>query len=222
MIFWPLRSMQAAGIEDVLVVVGGKSTSDILKLLGDGHRLGLRLLYAFQETEGGIADALHLAEPFAAGQDICVVLGDNVLEDQLTPYRKRFEQQGKGARVLLKAVTDPENYGCPKFVWSNPEHTRARIVEIAEKPARDTGYEPLAVIGVYFYDKTVFTRIRELTPSARGELEITDLNNNYAREGVLGFSLLQGWWGDAGASFESLEKVSRWLRMTAKGAEAAK
>jgi len=223
MIFWPLEKFAEAGIKDVLVVVGGKSTFDILKLLGNGHRWGLRLLYAFQEIEGGIADALRLAEPFAEGENLCVILGDNILEDSLVSYRKGFESRGgNSAMVLLKKVPDPENYGCPRMASSGSGTTDWHIVDIVEKPTPRHGCEPFAVIGVYFYDATAFDRIRKLKPSVRGELEVTDLNNDYARSNRLSHAFVSGWWGDAGASIETLEAVSNKLRSMKKVEEAVK
>lgn len=204
MIFYPLQLLADAGIDEVLLVVGGKSTAEFLQLLRDGKRFGLKTLYyAYQEGEGGIADALRLAEPFANGESICVVLGDNViLGDSLRPYLEHYED--RGAMVLLKDVPDPQNYGCPIM---DPSGTV--IKRIVEKPkAQELGLLSKAVIGVYFYDTSVFDRIDLCEKSARGELEITDVNNSYAKIGWLDFADLKGWWGDAGASFEALVRVS--------------
>ena len=202
MIYYPLEMLSQAGIEDVLLVIGGKSTAEFPKLLKNGRQFGLRsLYYAYQDGEGGIADALSLAEPFAGDGGLCVVLGDNYLEDPLGGYIERFRQVGSGALVLLKSMPDPQNYGVPEF------DGYGRIERIVEKPCNPcTGQ---AVIGIYFYDSTVFSRIRSCSRSKRGELEITDVNNLYAQEGKLRYAHVKGYWGDAGASFEALAEVSR-------------
>jgi glucose-1-phosphate thymidylyltransferase len=208
MVFYPLELLAEAGIVDVLMVVGGQSTGDFLKLLKDGKRFGLRSLYfVYQEGEGGIAHALSLAEPFVGNDSCCVVLGDNVMGESLAPYCKAFLNAARakvanrpGARVLLSKVPDPQNYGIPQFLGGKIKY----ITEKPQKPDCD-----LAVIGVYFYDCTVFEKIKTLKPSERKELEITDVNNLYAVEGTLQFSQLKSWWGDAGASVEALYKVSQ-------------
>ena len=198
MIFYPLQTLVAAGIRDILIVTGSASVGDFSRLLRNGEDFGLqRLNYAGQEGEGGIADALRLAEEFAGRERICVMLGDNIIEGEIGVARENFERQG-GAKILLKEVPDPERFGVPVF-------ENGRIVRIEEKPKHpQSGY---AVVGIYFYDRTVFDRIRQLKPSGRGEYEITDVNNSYLAEGRLHYELLEGWWTDAG-TFESLRHAS--------------
>lgn len=195
MIFYPLQTLADAGIRDILLVTGGHSAGDFLRLLGNGKDFNLRhLSYAYQEGEGGIADALRLAEHFADGHSICVALGDNILEMNITDGCREFEQTGHGAHIFLKEVPHPERFGVPVFDGD-------QIVRIEEKPKQPKSN--FAVTGFYIYDTTVFEKIRTLRPSGRGELEITDLNNHYLAEGSLGHSVLDGWWTDAG-TFESL------------------
>ncbi len=203
MIYYPLQTLVEAGIRDILIVTGGSSAGDFLRLLRNGKDFGLeQVSFAYQEGEGGIADALRLAECFAQGQSICVILGDNIIEAGIEKARKRFEAQKSGAMILLKEVPDPERFGVPVF-----DHDR--LVRIEEKPAASGS--PYAVIGAYFYDATVFDRIRTLQPSGRGELEITDVNNSYLRDGQLTCEILDGWWTDAG-TFESLWHASNLVR----------
>jgi glucose-1-phosphate thymidylyltransferase len=195
MIFYPLQTLADAGIRDILLVTGGHSAGDFLRLLGNGKDFNLRhLSYAYQEGEGGIADALRLAEHFADGHSICVALGDNILEMNVTQGCQEFERIGHGAHIFLKEVPHPERFGVPVFEGE-------RIVRIEEKPKQPKSN--FAVTGFYIYDTTVFEKIRTLRPSGRGELEITDLNNHYLAEGSLRHSVLDGWWTDAG-TFESL------------------
>ena len=202
MIFYPLETLVAAGIRDILIVTGSASVGDFQRLLGNGEDFGLdRLSFAGQQGEGGIADALRLAEEFAAGERICVVLGDNIIEGEIREARQCFEHQD-GAKVLLKEVPDPERFGVPVF-------EDGRIVRIEEKPKQPKSN--YAVIGIYFYDGTVFDRIRRQKPSARGEYEITDVNNSYLAEGKLLHEFLEGWWSDAG-TFESLWHASSLVR----------
>jgi glucose-1-phosphate thymidylyltransferase len=203
MIYYPLQTLVDAGIRDILIVTGGSSAGDFLRLLRNGKDFGLQQVsFAYQEGEGGIADALRLAECFAEGQKICVILGDNIIEAGIEKARKSFEAQECGAMILLKEVPDPERFGVPVF-----DHDR--LVRIEEKPA--TPGSPYAVIGAYFYDGTVFDRIRTLQPSGRGELEITDVNNSYLREGQLRCEILDGWWTDAG-TFDSLWRACNLVR----------
>ncbi len=203
MIFYPLQTLVDAGIRDILIVTGGQNAGDFLRLLQNGKEFGLQQLsFAYQEGEGGIADALRLAEPWAKGDKICVVLGDNIIESDICEAAKNFEQQDTGAMVMLKDVPDPERFGVPVF-------ENGRIVRIEEKPKKPLS--SYAVIGIYFYDGTVFDRIRGLKPSGRGEYEITDINNSYLAEGTLRHTLLEGWWTDAG-TFESLWHASNMLR----------
>jgi glucose-1-phosphate thymidylyltransferase len=199
MVYYPIRTLVDAGINDILVVTGGYSAGDFLKLLRNGSEFGLRHLnYAYQEGEGGIADALSLAEDFADGQPICVILGDNILENSIAAYVKKFRHQGSGAKILLSKVHDPQRFGVPVFDGD-------KIVRIEEKPAEPQS--PYAVIGVYMYDNRVFNIIKTLVPSGRGELEITDVNNAYIEAGDISSDVIDGWWTDAG-TFESLLRAS--------------
>jgi len=195
MIYYPLRTLVDAGITQILIVTGGRNAGDFLRLLANGKEFGLkRLNYAYQEGEGGIADALRLAEDFAEGERICVLLGDNILQGSIKQAVVNFEQQARGAHILLKGVTNPERFGVPVFEGD-------RIIRIEEKPAHPASQ--FAVTGVYFYDASVFEKANRLKPSSRGELEITDVNNAYLQEGSLTYSILEGWWTDAG-TFQSL------------------
>jgi glucose-1-phosphate thymidylyltransferase len=203
MIYYPLQTLVDAGIDDILIVTGGSSAGDFLRLLRNGKDFGLQQLnFAYQEGEGGIADALRLAEYFAAGDKICVILGDNIIEGSVRSAKQKFEKQDRGAKVLLKEVPDPERFGVPVF-------DNGRIVRIEEKPKKPAS--PYAVIGIYFYDPTVFDRIRTLKPSGRKEYEITDVNNSYLAENILTHEILEGWWTDAG-TFESLWRASNLVR----------
>jgi glucose-1-phosphate thymidylyltransferase len=198
MIAYPLQTLINAGITDILIVTGGAHAGDFLRLLGNGHEFGLRHLnYTYQEGEGGIAAALSLAEHFAEGERVCVILGDNLIEGSIAPAVARFRRQPRGARVILKEVPDAERFGVA-------EVRRGRIVSIVEKPRKPKS--AYAVTGIYLYDAQVFDVIRTLKPSGRGELEITDVNNWYLRRGQLECELLEGWWTDAG-TFESLHRA---------------
>lgn len=198
MIYYPLQTLINAGIEDILIVTGGPFAGDFLKLLGNGNAFGLRHLnYTYQEGEGGIAAALSLAEYFAAGEKICVILGDNIIEGNIAAAAKAFAEQKRGARILLKEVEDAERFGVAEIEAG----TIRRIVEKPKNPRSN-----LAVTGLYFYDPQIFTMIRDLRPSDRGELEITDVNNMYLEQGTLEYDVLKGWWTDAG-TFESLRRA---------------
>ena len=199
MIYYPIQTLVEAGITEILLVTGGNHAGDFLRLLGNGRDFGLKHLnYTYQEGEGGIAAALGLAEDFADGAPVCVVLGDNILQRSIRPAVERYAKTGRGALVLLKEVADPERFGVP--VFEGP-----RIVRIEEKPKRPGS--PYAVIGVYMYDARVFEIIRTLKPSGRGELEITDVNNAYLAWGELDHAFVEGWWTDAGA-VESLFRAA--------------
>jgi len=199
MIFYPIQCLVNAGITDIMLVTGGNNSGDFLRLLGNGKAFGLKHInYTYQEGEGGIADALRLAEHFADGQSVCVILGDNIVETNITVAYEKFQKQCQGAHIILKEVVDPQRFGVPVF-------DQGRIARIEEKPA--SPQSNYAVIGVYMYDHTVFDRIRTLKPSGRGELEITDVNNSYLAEGTLSYSILDGWWTDAG-TFESLLRAN--------------
>jgi glucose-1-phosphate thymidylyltransferase len=205
MVFFPIQMLRNLDIEDILIVTGGHSSGDFLRLLQNGKDFGMKHLhYAYQEGEGGIAAALSLAEPFAAGDSICVVLGDNLIEGNVRAARDQFRRQQGGAHIVLKQVPDPQRFGCPEIA-------DGRIVGIVEKPKNPPSN--FAVTGIYFYDSTVFQKIQRLKPSGRGELEITDINNMYLAEGKLSFSELEGWWTDAG-TFESLLHASNLVAKT--------
>jgi glucose-1-phosphate thymidylyltransferase len=199
MIYYPIETLVRAGIDDIMIVTGGRKAGDFLSLLGNGSDFGLKHLnYTYQEGEGGIADALALAEHFADGQKICVILGDNIIEGSIREAADRFRQQPQGAHILLKEVDDAERFGVAELSGD-------RIAGIEEKPAKPKSN--YAVTGIYMYDATVFDKIKTLVPSRRGELEITDVNNAYIREGGMTFSHLEGWWTDAG-TFESLLRAA--------------
>ena len=205
MIYYPIETLVTAGITDILIVTGGQNAGDFLRLLGNGKEFGLKHInYTYQDGEGGIAEALGLAEHFAEGQKICVVLGDNILERSIAGAADAFRKQPRGARILLKAVPDAERFGVAEIDGD-------RIVGIEEKP--DKPRSNYAVTGIYMYDATVFDKIRTLVPSMRDELEITDVNNLYVREGTLTFSILEGWWTDAG-TIDSLVKASELVART--------
>ncbi len=195
MVYYPIETLVGAGIRDILIVTGGKNAGEFLRLLGNGKEFGLNHInYTYQEGEGGIAAALSLAEFFADGQPICVILGDNIIEGSIAGYVDNFRRQKVGARILLKEVDDPQRFGVPEIQGS-------QIVRIDEKP--ESPASRFAVTGIYMYDAEVFDIVKTLKPSRRGELEITDVNNAYIREGKMSYDILNGWWTDAG-TFESL------------------
>jgi glucose-1-phosphate thymidylyltransferase len=199
MIFYPIQTLVDAGIREILVVTGGRNSGDFLRLLANGREFGLKHLdYTYQEGEGGIADALGLAEHFADGGQICVVLGDNIIEGTIREAVEDFKKQKSGAKILLKEVTDAERFGVAEL-------RDGSIVGIEEKPKQPKSN--YAVTGIYMYDGTVFEKVRELVPSRRGELEITDVNNAYIREGSMTHAYLDGWWTDAG-TFDSLLRAA--------------
>jgi glucose-1-phosphate thymidylyltransferase len=204
MVCYPLMTIVEAGIEDIMIVTGGNNAGDFLRLLGNGSEFGLKHLnYTYQEREGGIAEAVGLAEHFAGEDLVTVILGDNILDDSIGGAVKDFEKQRKGAKVFLKEVDDPTQYGVAEIEGD-------RIVAIEEKPKQPRSN--LAVIGVYMYDNTVFDTVRTLKPSARGELEITDVNNAYIEKGQMTYEILKGWWGDAGASIDMLFEANEHVR----------
>lgn len=205
MIYYPIRTLVNAGISEILLVTGGKNAGEFLRLLGNGKEFGLKHMnYTYQEREGGIAEALGLAEDFADGEPICVVLGDNLIEHNITPAADNFRKQGQGAKVILKKVPDAQRFGVAEI-------RGGQVVNIEEKPKAPKS--DLAVIGIYFYDGSVFEKIRRLKPSGRGELEITDVNNFYIEEGTLSYEMLEGWWTDAG-TFESLLRANNFVAET--------
>lgn len=199
MIYYPIEALTNAEIKEIMVVTGGNNAGDFLRLLGNGKEFGLnRIHYAYQEGEGGIAEALSLAEAFAEGRPICVVLGDNIIENNIIEAVGAYKAQGGGARIMLKEVPDPERFGVPVFAGE-------KIVRVEEKPKDPKS--SYAVIGIYMYDSKVFDIIGGLEPSQRGELEITDVNNAYIEAGTMKWSLLDGWWTDAG-TIQSLLRAS--------------
>ncbi len=205
MIYYPLQTLINAGIRDILIVTGGNNAGDFLRLLGNGREFGLQHLnYTYQEGEGGIAAALALAEYFAEGQKICVILGDNVIEKNIKKAVEDFERQERGAKIMLKEVPDPERFGVPVF-------ENGKLVRIEEKPK--VPKSRYAVTGIYMYDSQVFDIIRTLKPSERGELEITDVNNTYIERGEMTWEILDGWWTDAG-TFDSLLRASNLVAQT--------
>ena len=199
MIYYPVQTLVDAGIRDILIVTGGNHAGDFLQLLGNGREFGLSIVgYSYQEGEGGIADALKLAEDFAEGEKICVILGDNIIQKGIAAAVEDFKRQERGAKILLKEVDDPERFGVAEI-------QDGRVVNIVEKPTKPASN--YAVTGIYMYDATIFEKTRVLKPSARGELEITDVNNAYIHEGTMTYSFLDGWWTDAG-TFSSLLRAS--------------
>lgn len=205
MIFYPIQTLVNAGVDDILLVTGGKNAGDFLRLLGNGRDFGLcHLNYTYQEGEGGIAEALSLAEHFADEESICVVLGDNIIESNICRAVESFAKQQRGAKILLKEVPDAERFGVAEIRGNH-------VVGIEEKPKQPKSN--YAVIGIYLYDSTVFDKIRRLTRSGRGEMEITDVNNQYIEEGALTYEVLDGWWTDAG-TFESLLRANGLVAQT--------
>src|ERR1700729_2466637 len=195
MVYYPIQTLVNAGIEEILLVTGGKNAGDFLRLLGNGREFGLKHInYTYQEGEGGIAEALGLAEFFAAGEPICVILGDNIIENNICDAVENFKKQKEGAKILLKKVEDAQRFGVAEIKGE-------KVLGIEEKPKNPKSN--YAVVGIYLYDATVFQKIRRLKPSGRGELEITDVNNFYIEENKLTYEILEGWWTDAG-TFESL------------------
>ena len=199
MIYYPLQTLVDAGIDDILLVTGGNNAGDFLKLLGNGKEFGLKHLnYTYQEGEGGIAEALGLAEYFSEGDSVIVILGDNIIEKSIKTAVENFKQQGGGAKILLKEVEDPQRFGVAELDGE-------KVVNIVEKPKQPKSN--LIVIGVYMYDSEVFNIIKTLKPSDRAELEITDVNNRYIQDNKMTFEVLDGWWTDAG-TFESLYRAN--------------
>ncbi|MCX5843697.1 MAG: sugar phosphate nucleotidyltransferase [Deltaproteobacteria bacterium] len=205
MIYYPIKTLVNAGIEEILIVTGGNNAGEFLRLLGNGSEFGLKHLnYTYQEGAGGIAAALSLAEHFADNGKIVVVLGDNIIEKNIRKAVDAFRKQKDGARIMLKEVPDPQRFGVPVFEGD-------RIVRVEEKPAKPASQ--YAVIGIYMYDERVFDFIKTLKPSQRGELEITDVNNFYIHDGKMEWDIIDGWWSDAG-TFESLQYAGNMVAKT--------
>jgi len=198
MIYYPIEKLLHIGVEEILIVTGVEHMGDVVRSLGSGREFGCRFTYKVQDEAGGIAQALGLAENFANGQPLAVILGDNIFQSNLKPHAERFLAQGGGARLLLKQVTDPERFGVAEI-------RDGKVLSIEEKPKQPKSN--FAITGIYFYDGDVFDIVRRLKPSGRGELEITDVNNWYIRKGRLACDMLDGWWTDAG-TFESLIRAN--------------
>src|SRR5438045_5309792 len=204
-VYYPIQTLVNAGIQEILLVTGGKNAGEFLRLLGNGRDFGLKHInYTYQEGEGGIAEALSLAEHFADGEPVCVVLGDNIIETNIHQAVENFKKQKEGAKILLKDVPDADRFGVAEI-------RGGRVLGIEEKPRNPKSN--YAVIGVYLYDSSVFQKIHRLKPSGRGELEITDVNNFYVEEGTLTYEILEGWWTDAG-TFESLLRANNLVAET--------
>lgn len=203
MIYYPLFSLKKAGIRDILIISGKGHAGHFLELLGSGGQFGLRLTYEVQEEAGGIAHALSLAEKFTDGEKICVILGDNLFQDDIKNPAIDFELQPKGAKIFIKKVSNPESYGVPTIDGN-------KISKITEKPKKPDS--PFAVTGVYMYDYQIFDIIKGLRPSGRGELEITDVNNYYIEQGTMTYEILEGFWGDCGESFDSFMDAAKMVQ----------
>ena len=205
MIYYPIQTLINAGITDVLLVTGGNNAGDFLRLIGNGKELNLKHIeYTYQEGEGGIAQALSLAEEFADNGKICIILGDNIIEKNIYGAVENFKKQENGAKIIVKQVPDPERFGVPILEGNT-------VIAIEEKP--DVPKSNYAVVGIYMFDNTVFDIIRTLQPSRRGELEITDVNNVYIKRGNMTYEFLDGWWTDAG-TFDSLRTATNLVAET--------
>lgn len=198
MIYHPIEKLLSAGIDEILIVTGIEHMGDVVNLLGSGKDFGCRFTYKVQDQAGGIAQALGLAENFAQGERIVVILGDNVFQANLKKYTDKYRKQKSGARILLKEVDKPQRFGVAEIEGN-------KITNIEEKPSKPK--TNLAITGIYFYDAAAFDIIKTLKPSARGELEVTDINNAYISKGQMEYDILDGWWSDAG-TFESLSFVN--------------
>lgn len=212
MIYYPIECMVKSGIEEVLLVTGGNNSGEFIRLLGNGRELGLKNLnYTYQDGAGGIAQALGLAEHFAEGESICLILGDNIVEYTISEACRRFRHQGQGAKILLSQVENPKAYGVA-------EMDKDRVIRIVEKPKEPKSN--WAVIGIYFYDNKVFDIVKMLKPSARNELEITDVNNAYIERGEMTADKLQGWWADGGENIDFYLKSCNMVAQTGANKEA--
>jgi glucose-1-phosphate thymidylyltransferase len=205
MIYYPIEKLVRAGLREIMVVTGGPFAGDFLKLLGNGKEFGLKEFhYTYQEGEGGIAEALGLTEHFVEGDRVCVILGDNIFSAEIARGVEEFMKQPKGAKIFLKEVDDPERFGVAELKGKN-------VVGIEEKPKK--AKSNFAVTGIYMFDNEVFSIVKTLKPSGRGELEITDVNNAYVRQGTLTCEILDGWWTDAG-TFDSLLRANKLVAET--------
>ncbi|NQT33725.1 NTP transferase domain-containing protein [bacterium] len=199
MIFHPIQKLLEAGVTDILIVTGVEHMGHVVALLGSGYEMDCRFTYKVQDEAGGIAQALDLAEDFVHGDNLVVILGDNIFEDSLVEFAREYNAQGGGAKIILSEVTDPHRFGVAEIEGDN-------VVNIEEKPAKPKSN--WAVTGVYFYDSEVFEITKTLKPSGRGELEITDVNNHYIQKQKMTYGKFKGWWTDAG-TFESLRRADR-------------
>jgi glucose-1-phosphate thymidylyltransferase len=200
MIYYPIEKLVKAGLQEIMVVTGGPFAGDFLKLLGNGREFGLKEVhYTYQEGEGGIAEALGLTENFVEGDRVCVILGDNIFSASIGRGVSEFMEQKSGAKIFLKEVEDPGRFGVAELKGRN-------VVGIEEKPRKPKS--TYAVTGIYMYDNEVFSIVKGLKPSGRGELEITDVNNAYVKRGTLTYDILDGWWTDAG-TFDSLYRANK-------------
>jgi glucose-1-phosphate thymidylyltransferase len=207
MVTYAVEALVEAGLDEVMLVTGGTHAGEFVRLLGNGQEYGIkRLFYAYQDQPGGIADALALAERFVGGDRCCVLLADNVFEQPLAPIVERFAAQERGARIVLAEVEEVEHLRHLGVA----ELEDGRIVRIVEKPAEPASR--WAVTGMYFYDEQVWAVLPTLEPSARGELEVTDLNNWYVERGEMEAEVLGGYWGDAGESIDAYYAVSAFIR----------
>jgi glucose-1-phosphate thymidylyltransferase len=207
MVTYAIEALVTAGVTELMLVTGGTHAGEFLRLLGNGHEWGIdRLSYAYQERPGGIAEALGLAERFVDGEQAVVMLADNIFERSLRPSVKAFEAQPDGARILLALIDDVAHL---RHVGV-PELSGETVVRVVEKP--EDPPSPYAVTGVYFYDGSVFRVISEIEPSARGELEITDVNNHYITRGAMRYDVVEGYWGDAGESIDAYYEVNDFVR----------
>ncbi len=207
MIYYPITTLVEAGIREIMVVTGGNNAGDFLKLLGNGYEFGLKHLnFTYQENEGGIAEAVGLCEYFAGNEKVVIILGDNIIEKSIKADVAAFAKQEKGAKIILKRVKNPSEYGVA-------EVKSDKIMNIVEKPKKPKS--DLAVIGVYMYDNRVFDIVKRLEPSKRGELEITDVNNAYIQAGLMTYSVLKGGWADAGESIDAYNETINFVRKKA-------
>ncbi|MCR4290974.1 MAG: sugar phosphate nucleotidyltransferase, partial [Candidatus Scalindua sp.] len=201
MIYYPLQTLINAGVDDIMIVTGGNNAGDFLRLLGNGKQFGLKdINYTYQEGEGGIAEALDLAKNFADDEKTIIILGDNIIEKNIIKEKEEFEKQKEGAKILIKKVSNPSSFGVPELDGE-------KVIGIEEKPKHPK--TDCAVIGIYMYDSRVFDIISTLERSERGELEITDVNNAYIKNGTMTCSVLDGWWIDAGSSPENLAEATQ-------------
>lgn len=212
MIFHSVYKLKQAGLTDILVITGKEHMGDVVNLLGSGSDIGVSFTYRVQDEAGGIAQALGLAEQFVGDDQMVVILGDNVFADDISPYVERFREQKEGAKILIQEVSDPQRFGVPELQGEN-------ITSIEEKPQQPKS--SYAVTGIYMFDSKVFDIVKTLKPSARGELEITDVNNAYIKQGELTYDILEGWWTDAG-THASLARANELAQEIVYGEEFGK